>query len=119
MQSPRGLQRTLGLVFAAFAGGCGTSSTGANGLSFVPLHAWDGGAEAGCAISPSGVHVSCSVAHRIDGNPSACSGFDASGAGSTAACSAACMSGLTRKLAGLSDGTNAVDCQASCASPEH
>jgi hypothetical protein len=112
-------QRAIGFALVALAMGCSSSSDGSNGLSFVALHPWDGGAEAGCAISASGVRVTCATAYRITGNPAVCAGFDDMGAGSTAACQAACMSGLACTLAGLSDGTNAVDCQAGCASPEH
>ena len=119
MKSLTPVLNAMGLALTTLAAGCGSSGTGSNGLSLEAVHPWDGGADAGCVISSTGIRVTCATAYRIQGDPYACPGFDPSGAGTTSACSAACMSGLSCTLAGLSDGTNAVDCQAGCASPEH
>ena len=111
--------RCLALSACLVAAGCGSSSGSGSVLSLVAVHAWDGGADAGCIVSTTGARVQCSETYAIRGNPHACSGFDEAGAGDTATCKLVCMSGLTCSLAGLSDGTNVVGCNATCASPEH
>ena len=107
------------VALAVFSSACSSSSGGATGLTLVPLPAWDGGADAACTISTSGERVQCDTVYRITGDPHQCPGFDATGAGTTAECQAACMSGLVCSLSGVSDGTSAVACSAACASPEH
>ncbi len=113
------IERVLGIGLLVAAFGCGSSGPSAPSLSFTTLHPWDGGADAGCTISPSGTRVGCATAYPIEGDPSACPGFDATGTGSSSTCIVVCNSGLVCTLTGLSDGTNAVDCSANCASPEH
>jgi hypothetical protein len=107
----------FGLAVVCMACGSTTSTTPA--LTQVPLPPWDGGADAGCSIATTSVRVQCTTAYRIEGDPRTCPGFDSQGTGSTAACTAACRSGLVCSLSGLSDGTSAVVCESSCASPEH
>jgi hypothetical protein len=93
MKSLTPVLNAMGLALTTLAAGCGSSGTGSNGLSLEAVHPWDGGADAGCVISSTGIRVTCATAYRIQGDPYACPGFDPSGAGTTSACSAACMSG--------------------------
>jgi len=110
----------LGASLLALATACSSSSGAAgSGLSFTALNPWDGGPDAGCSISTSGMRIGCATAYRIAGNPLECAGFDAGTAGTANTCKVVCNSGLVCELAGLSDGTNAVDCSANCASPEY
>jgi len=109
----------MGLLL--LAAGC-SSSSAASGptLSFTPVHPWDGGADASCTVGTGNTHVGCATAYPLAGNPYACQGFDDAGAGSADTCKVVCGSAaLVCSLAGLSDGTNAVDCQSNCGSPEH
>ncbi|HTQ42926.1 MAG TPA: hypothetical protein VMI75_09255 [Polyangiaceae bacterium] len=112
---------TFGLGLLLLVAGC-SSSSGPSGptLSFTSVHAWDGGADAGCTIGTGVTHVGCSTAYSVSGNPYACQGFDDAGVGSANTCKVVCGSAaLVCSIAGLSNGTNAVDCQSNCASPEH
>jgi hypothetical protein len=109
----------LPLALAVLGAACGTSTPSTPALTQVALPPWDGGADAGCSIDTTSIRVQCTMAYRIEGDPYACVGFDSQGMGSTAACTAACHSGLVCSLSGLSDGTYAVVCQTGCASPEH
>jgi hypothetical protein len=115
-----GLPAFVAFLFAALLAGC-SSESGPSGpsLSFTALNPSDAGADAGCAITGGGTRVGCATAYRITGDPYACAGFDDAGAGSSTTCQVVCNTGLVCSLAGLSDGTNAVDCSANCASPEH
>jgi hypothetical protein len=106
----------LGSCLLVLAGGCGSSSGPT--LTFTSLNPWDGGADSGCTIGASSTRVGCAAAYAVTGDPYACAGFDDGGSGSLSACQAVC-GGLVCSLAGLSNGTNVVDCQADCASPEH
>lgn len=117
MSTSRYIDRVLWLA-ALLVAGCSSSSASGTSLSLTAIHGWDGGADAGCTISGSGTKVGCDTVYPIAGNPYACAGFDG-GAGTTTRCEVVCSSGLVCALTGLSDGTNGVDCSASCASPEH
>ena len=107
-----------GLLAFALVVGCGSSGPSGPTLAVTSLNPWDGGADAGCTITPGSTRSGCAVVFPITGDPYACPGFDDGGAGSAATCQAVC-SGPVCSLAGLSDGTNVVDCQSACASPEH
>jgi hypothetical protein len=107
------------VVAAGLAAGCSSSSAPGETLSFTAVHRSDAGAEAGCAIGRQATRVGCATAYRITGDPDVCTGFDEAGVGSTSTCEVVCSSGLACTISGLSDGTNAVDCEANCASPEH
>jgi len=110
----------LGLSLLALATACsGSGGAAGSGLSFTALNPSDAGPDAGCSISSSGTRVGCATAYRIAGNPFVCAGFDAGIMGAANTCKVVCNSGLVCELAGLSDGTNAVDCSANCASPEY
>jgi len=116
-----GRQGMLGLGLLLLAAGC-SSSSAASGppLSFTSIHPWDGGSDAGCAIGTASTHVGCATAYSVEGNPYLCPGFDDAGAGAANTCKVVCGSAaLVCSLAGLSNGTNAVDCESNCGSPEH
>ena len=114
-----GTLRAVLLVLAGLTAGCSSSSATGETLGFTAVHGSDAGADAGCAIGRQATRVGCATAYRITGDPYVCAGFDEAGVGSTSTCEVVCSSGLACTLSGLSDGTNAVDCQANCASPEH
>jgi hypothetical protein len=116
----RGLLSLLLGVAASGAGMACSSSSASPGLSFVSLNSSAAGVDAGCTIATGGNRIGCAEAFRISGQPAACPGFDDAGVGTMAECRQACMSSVgSCKLSGLSDGTNAVECQLSCSSPEH
>lgn len=111
-------EHAFGLSLLALAAACSSPSGTGSMLTFTTLNPWDGGVDAGCSIGTTGTRVGCATAYSITGNPLACTGFDG-GSGTTDTCKVVCNSGLVCSLAGLSDGTNAVDCSANCASPEY
>jgi hypothetical protein len=118
MKRTRTAEHALGLSLLTLATACSSSTGTGPGLTFTGLNPWDGGADAGCSIGTSGTRIGCATAYRIEGNPVECPGFDSGVTGSADTCKVVCNSGLVCALAGLSDGTNAVDCSANCASPE-
>lgn len=108
----------LGSSLLAVATACGSSGPTGPTLTFGPLNPSDAGTEAGCSIGSGSTRVGCAVTYPVTGDPYACTGFDDGGSGTAATCQALC-GGLVCALAGLSNGTNVVDCQSDCASPEH
>jgi hypothetical protein len=91
----------------------GSDSDGPAPLTQVALLAWEGAADAGCAVATSVVAIECASAHRISGDPHACPGFAATGTGAPGYCEGVCESTACH-LSGLSDGSSAVVCGSGC-----